>query len=124
MKNTFLLLGGLALLLSACDQPTVQSTSNREGAQSEIIRNLIAAVNAKDAEKYVEGFAEQVQIYVDTLLRIEGRNRLKDNRAKHFQQHPQVRSEIQHLVEIDNKVIMHDKVWFDTSDPIGKDIVE
>ena len=57
-------------------------------------------------------------------MKINGREDLKANRANHFKNHPHVRSEIQHLVEIDNKVIMHDKVWLDDSDTEGQNIVE
>ncbi len=94
------------------------------GEQSVIIKEMIDAVNEKDAEKYVHGFADHVQVYVDSEMKVDGRNNLVANRAKHFENHPNVRSEIQHLVEIDNKVILHDKVWLDNSDKDGRNIVE
>ncbi len=102
------------------------SESNYEvaGPQSKIIADMIESVNQKDAEKYVVGFAENVQVYVESELKVDGRSSLRSNRANHFTNHPNVRSEIQHLVEIDNKVILHDKVWLDNSDETGQNIVE
>ena len=85
---------------------------------------MIDAVNEKDAEKYVRGFADNVQVYVESEMKVNGRKNLINNRARHFENHPNVRSEIQHLVEIDNKVIMHDKVWLDKTDREGQNIVE
>ena len=111
------------VILSSC---TDVPKSNYEIAckQSEIIASMIDAVNEKDAEKYVTGFAEEVKVYVESDLKVNGWEDLKANRANHFKNHPKVRSEIQHLVEIDNKVILHDKVWLDESDKTGRDIVE
>ena len=94
------------------------------GEQSRTIEKMIAAVNEKDAEKYVAGFADNVQVFVESDLKVDGKENLTKNRAKHFEAHPNVRSEIQHLVEIDNKVIMHDKVWLAESDQEGQNIVE
>lgn len=94
------------------------------GEQSRIIKEMIDAVNNRDAEKYVEGFADEVKVFVASEMKVQGKQGLIDNRAKHFERHPHVRSEIQHLVEIDNKVIMHDKVWLNKSDELGQDIVE
>ena len=69
---------------------------------------MIEAVNEKDAEKYVAGFAENVQVFVESEIKVNGREDMKANRANHFKNHPDVRSEIQHLVEIDNRVVLHD----------------
>ena len=85
---------------------------------------MIAAVNEKDAEKYVAGFGDKVQVFVASEMKVDGRGNLMKNRASHFDSHPNVRSEIQHLVEIDNKVIMHDKVWLNEYDKVGQNIVE
>ena len=103
---------------------TVKHASTLEGPQSQIIRKMIEAVNKKDADQYVADFAETVQVYVDHNLKVDGRPALKANRRQHFANHPAVRSEIQYLLEIDNKVIMHDKVWLKDSDETGQDIVE
>lgn len=94
------------------------------GKQSQIIASMIEAVNEKNAEKYVKGFADNVKVFVESEMKVDGRENMKSNRANHFKNHPNVRSEIQHMVEIDNKVILHDKVWLDESDKIGQNIVE
>ncbi len=95
-----------------------------ESDQSKIIVQMIDAVNEKDAEKYVQGFASGVKVFVESEMKVNGREEMRNNRANHFKNHPDVRSEIQHLVEIDNRVILHDKVWLDKSDKIGQNIVE
>ncbi len=95
-----------------------------EGVQSQVIKKMIEAVNQKDADKYVKDFSEDVQVYVASELKLDGRDALQKNRARHFKNYPEVRSEIQYLLEIDNKVIMHDKVWLDNSGGEGRDIVE
>lgn len=111
------------MILVSCN-PAPKSSYEVKGAQSQFIVEMIDAVNEKDAGKYVSGFADSVKVYVESDLKVNGRNDLKANRANHFEAHPEVRSEIQHLVEIDNKVILHDKVWLDQSDEIGQNIVE
>ncbi|GAA0724770.1 hypothetical protein GCM10009430_29530 [Aquimarina litoralis] len=94
------------------------------GKNSKTIVSIIDAVNEKNAEKYVLGFDQNVKIFVESDIRIHGRENLKTNRENHFKNHPNVISEIQHLVEIDDKVILHDKVWLDESDKVGQNIVE
>lgn len=111
------------LLFLGCNT-TSKPSYEVNGAQSKIVVGVIEAVNEKNAEKYVSGFAENVQIFLDSELKIEGRENIKNNRAKHFNSHPDIRSEIQHIVEIDHKVILHDKVWLDASDQVGQNIVE
>ena len=69
------------------------------------------------------GFADSVQVSVEDELKVAGKEALIENQRTHFDNPPKVRSEIQHLVEIDNKVILHDKVWLDPSDGKGQDIV-
>ncbi|MEW7291245.1 nuclear transport factor 2 family protein [Aquimarina sp. 2304DJ70-9] len=93
------------------------------GEQSQVIKKMIKAVNEKDANTYVEGFADDVKVYVESQLKINGREALRKNRAAHFEKYPKVYSEIQYLIEIDNKVIMHDKVWLDNNSD-DQDIVE
>lgn len=123
MKNNTLILILASIFMMGCE---TQKNPKYEiaGEQSMIIKKMIDAVNEKDAEKYVKGFADNVQVFVESEMKVDGKESLTQNRAKHFESHPEVRSEIQHLVEIDNKVIMHDKVWLDTSDTVGKNIVE
>jgi len=123
MEKFNLLLIVIATILSSCSNTP---TSNYEiaGKQSQIIASMIDAVNEKNAEKYVIGFADNVKVFVESEMKVNGREDMKANRANHFKSHPNVRSQIQHLVEIDNKVILHDKVWLDESDKIGQNIVE
>ncbi|MCF6220079.1 MAG: nuclear transport factor 2 family protein [Robiginitomaculum sp.] len=123
MKKISLLIIMTLLIFVGC---TKQSAPNYsiEGSQSQAIKEMIDAVNEKNAEKYVEAFAENVQVFVGAEMKIEGRDALQANRANHFKNHPDIRSEIQHLVEVDNKVIMHDKLWLKKSDTKGSDLVE
>lgn len=123
MNRLNLLLIVIITILSSCNN---KPKSNYEiaGTQSKIIASMIDAVNEKNAEKYVLGFAENVKVFVESEMKVNGREDMKANRANHFKNHPNVRSEIQHLVEIDNKVILHDKIWLDESDKIGQNIVE
>ena len=99
-------------------------SAQEESQQLKVVRNMIAAVNQKNAAQYVEGFSDTIKIYVDNFLRVEGKIALQENRTKHFERYPETRSEIQHLVEIDRKVVMHDKVWLYHKDYEGQDIVE
>ena len=122
MKKLIQILILTSILVSGCEKQNPKYEI--KGKQSIIIKEMIDAVNEKNATAYVRNFADQVQVYVASDLKVDGKENLSNNRAKHFENHPNVRSEIQHLVEIDNKVIMHDKVWLDKSDKIGQDIVE
>lgn len=40
---------------------------------------MIKAVNEKDADKYVEQFADNVQVYVELVLKINGKEALTVN---------------------------------------------
>lgn len=117
-----LLMVSLTVLALSCSSGTGEKQGS--GVQSGIITEMIESVNEKNAEKYVSGFADNVEVYVDSELKVLGRTALMENRANHFKNHPNVFSEIQYLVEIDNKVIMHDKVWLDKSRDKASDIVE
>lgn len=123
MKEFNLLLIVIATIISSCSN-VPKSNFEIAGKQSQAIASMIDAVNEKNAEKYVIGFADNVKVYVESEMKVNGREDMKANRANHFKNHPNVRSQIQHLVEIDNKVILHDKVWLDESDKIGQNIVE
>jgi len=93
------------------------------GAKSQAIIDMISAVNKKDAVAYVNNFSDSVKVYVESELKVNGKYALRENRHAHFKKHPKVRSEVQHVVEIDDKVILHDKIWLDgKNDP--QDIVE
>ncbi|MEL6561971.1 MAG: nuclear transport factor 2 family protein [Bacteroidota bacterium] len=123
MKRMFAGLIGIVAMLQSCEN-TSKPNFEVAGRQSEIVVSLIEAVNEKDAGKYVASFAENVEIFIDSKMVISGREAIKVNRANHFENHPEIRSEIQYLVEIDNKVVLHDKVWLDEADVNGQNIVE
>lgn len=114
--------GMLVIIISSsgCHQPN----ETMEGTQSQMVREMIDAVNQKDAHAYVAHFSDTVKVFVEGDLKVNGKTALAMNRSQHFKSHPSVRSEIQYLVEIDNKVIMHDKVWLNSDEPIASDIVE
>ncbi|WP_282079304.1 nuclear transport factor 2 family protein [Aquimarina algiphila] len=112
------------LVLISCLGCTPKNNQLSDGEQSRVIKKMIEAVNDKNAEKYVNNFAEDVQVYVDGKQKIIGKKVLQENRAKHFKRYPKVSSKIEYLLEIDNKVIMHDKVWLDDVEGEGQDIVE
>ena len=123
MNKLTLTLSILGILFFGCN--TISKTNYEdEGVKSKIIVKMIDAVNEKNADNYVLGFADNVQVFVESDMKVNGKEALKTNRANHFKNHPNVRSEIQHLVEIDNKVILHDKLWLDESDETGHNIVE
>ena len=113
----------LTIVVSSCNNPKIPSYQIT-GEQSQIIADMIEAVNEKDAAKYVLGFADHVEVFVESDLKVSGVENLQKNRARHFLNHPDVRSEIQHILEIDHRVILHDKVWLDPTDQQGQDIVE
>ncbi|MBQ4803444.1 hypothetical protein J8L88_11340 [Aquimarina sp. MMG015] len=123
MKRVIQIIILISIFITGCETKQNQKYE-LSGKQSIIIKEMIDAVNKKNAKEYVKGFADKVQVYVESDLKVDGKENLINNRAIHFESHPNVRSEIQHLVEIDNKVIMHDKVWLDESDKIGQNIVE
>ncbi|WP_299249536.1 nuclear transport factor 2 family protein [uncultured Aquimarina sp.] len=92
-------------------------------------KNIVAAVNQKDAKLYIENFTKDVKIYMygedGTFdLKVDGIEALYKNRAAHLKKHPDVRNEIQHLAEIDNRLVMHDRVWLTPKHTTGSDIVE
>ncbi|MFD2561615.1 nuclear transport factor 2 family protein [Aquimarina rubra] len=122
MRKKILMIVLASILAIGCN--AVEKKYEIAGNQSKIIKEMIDAVNEKDPEKYVIGFADNVRVFVESDMKVDGKKNLMNNRSQHFENHPNVRSEIQHLVEIDNKVILHDKVWLDKADKTGQDIVE
>ena len=123
MKKIIPVLTLIAIFTIGCDSNN-KVKYEVSGEQSRVIKEMIDAVNEKNAKDYAIGFADEVQVFVESEMKVDGKENLIKNRAKHFENHPNVRSEIQHLVEIDNKVIMHDKVWLKESDKVGQNIVE
>ncbi len=98
-------------------------------SKSDRAKNIVKAVNQKDAKMYVDNFNENVKVYMygedgNFELKIDGIEALYKNRAEHLKNHPKVRNEIQHLAEIDNRLIMHDKVWLTPERKKGSSVVE
>ena len=103
--------------------------SAQEISKSDRAKRIVKAVNQKDAKMYVENFSENVKVYMygedgNFELKIDGIEALYKNRADHLENHPEVRNEIQHLAEIDNRLIMHDKVWLTPKRKKGSSVVE
>ena len=121
MKKLTFILG----LLGICASCSIERNANlNEGIQSEIIRNIIKSVNSGNADAYVEHLDEDFKAYLEGELKIDGKEAFRKNRANHLKRFPNIHSEIQHLVEIDNKVIMHDKLWLRGKDGKVNNIVE
>ena len=102
---------------------------SQELSKSERARSIVRAVNQKDAKLYVDNFTEDVKVYMygedgNFVLRVDGIEALHKNRAEHLKRHPDVRNEIQQLAEIDNRLIMHDKVWLTPDKKEGSSVVE
>ena len=57
-------------------------------------------------------------------VRLRGRDAVASNRKTHFRNFPTARNQVVHLVEIDNRVVMHDQVWLSADQPKPTDIVE
>ena len=58
----------ISFTLFGCNKQNLTNYSI-EGEQSKIIKEMIDAVNEKDAEKYVKGFAEKVQVFVESEMK-------------------------------------------------------
>lgn len=112
-----LLLGGFLVA------STVAAESGR--SRLDAARNIVAAVNAKDAVLYTRDLAEDVVVAMyDGDIRLRGRAAVQANREEHFRRHPEARNELVHLVEIDHRVVMHDQVWLSPEQKQAADIVE
>ncbi len=103
--------------------------ASQEVSKSDRARSIVDAVNKKDPEQYVENFSDDVKVYMyeedgSFVLRVDGKEALYANRAAHLKNHPAVRNEIQHLAEIDNRLVMHDIVWLSPERKEGNSIVE
>lgn len=104
----------LAVLLSALSSSAALSAEPSQNPRSltDSVKLIIEAVNRKDPDQYVSVFDEAVVIRMHQgSTRIAGRDALRRNRSQHFARFPAAHSEIQHIVEIDAKVVLHDKVW-------------
>ncbi len=115
------LLYGLAtlVLVSACASPRTESP------KLDAARNIISAVNAKDSDQYVRDLGADIVVAMyDGEVRLRGREAVRENRGRHFRNHPEARNELVHLIEIDNRVVMHDRVWLSADQAEPADIVE
>lgn len=118
---------GLAVLLSALSSSAAFSAELSPDPRSltDSVKLVIEAVNRKDADQYVSVFDDGVVIKMHQgATRIAGREALRKNRAQHFARFPAAYSEIQHIVEIDAKVVLHDKVWLHGQKTDPANIVE
>jgi len=94
-------------------------------AKLEAAKNIVDAVNAKSSDQYVRDLSPDVIVSMyggEVILR--GVDAVEANRADHFQKHPEARNELVHLVEVDNRVVMHDQVWLSPEQEQPADIVE
>lgn len=122
MKRLLLLTVVLTLLI-----PTL--VFSQEVSKSDRAKSIVRAVNQKDAKMYVSNFSDDVKVYMDNEngtfeLKVDGIEDLFKNREQHLSNHPEVRNQIQHLAEIDNRLIMHDKVWLTEDKNEGSSVVE
>ena len=107
------------LVLNGCASTRVESP------KLDAARNIIFSVNAKDSDQYVRDLSEDVVVTMyDGEVRLRGREAVRENRRAHFRNHPDARNKLVHLVEIDNRVVMHDKVWLHSDQAEPADIVE
>lgn len=104
---------------------TADAQNRRAEKRMEAVRGIVAAVNARDADAYVADFAPDaiVRLY-EGDVRVRGRRAMRENRLQHFERYPHVRNEVQHVVAIDDRVIMHDRVWLDGRTSQPSDVVE
>ncbi|MBS9460921.1 hypothetical protein KIM67_00760 [Flagellimonas sp. 389] len=103
--------------------------ASQEVSKSDRAKSIVDAVNKKNPKQYVENFSDSVKVYMyeedgSFVLRVDGKKALFKNREAHLKNHPQVRNEIQHLAEIDNRLIMHDIVWLAPKIKEGSSVVE
>jgi len=113
----------LLMLLIGCAPKDVNQLP--ESSRLDSARNIVEAVNAKESEQYVRDLHEDVIVTMyDGEIRLRGRQAIQANRENHFLTYPNARNELVHLVEIDNRVVMHDKVWLKGNELQPADIVE
>lgn len=117
---------GLGLCLAACAHKASTPVSFSGTPQLEAAANIVDAVNNKDAAQYIRNLHPDVVVKMyEGPVRLTGVEAVRENRALHFSSHPKAYNELIHLVEIDNRVIMHDIVWLDgQTDLDGSHIVE
>ncbi|MEO1078279.1 MAG: nuclear transport factor 2 family protein [Pseudomonadota bacterium] len=115
----------LAVLVLGCSLALHAGAAESGRSRLDAASNIVAAVNAKDAVLYTRDLAEDVVVAMyDGDIRLRGRAAVRANREEHFRRHPAVRNELVHLVEIDDRVVMHDRVWLTPEQEQAADIVE
>ena len=115
----------LLVAAAACLLLPLSATAEMQSARLDAARNIVAAVNAKDAAMYARDLAADVVVTMyDGETRLRGRAEVEANRTEHFRRHPDARNELVHLVEIDDRVVMHDRVWLTPGQEEAADIVE
>ena len=113
----------LIIWLIGCAPKDINQLS--ESPKLDAARNIVEAVNAKESEQYVRDLHEDVIVTMyDGEIRLRGKHAIQANRENHFQIFPNARNELVHLIEIDNRVVMHDKVWLNGNESQPSDIVE
>ena len=74
--------------------------------------NIVNAVNNKDVSQYAKDLHTDVIVKMyDGEIRLKGRAAVIENRKRHFESNSNAKNLLIHLVEIDDRVIMHDQVW-------------
>ncbi|MFK7828759.1 MAG: nuclear transport factor 2 family protein [Congregibacter sp.] len=102
-----------------------QSSLSGLSEQLDAARNIVSAVNAKDSNQYVQDLDPDVVVRMyDGAVRLRGKAAIRKNRAQHFLSHPEARNVLIHLVEVDNRVVMHDQIWLTRDQSEPADIVE
>ncbi|MEL6688219.1 MAG: nuclear transport factor 2 family protein [Pseudomonadota bacterium] len=121
-----LLLSGLSLMIVACSNAVAASQVPTDTPQLRAAANIVDAVNNKDAQQYIRDLHPEVIVKMyDGDIRLSGVEAVLDNRTQHFLSHPEAHNALIHLVEIDNRVVMHDMVWLNgKTDGDGSNIVE
>ena len=130
MRQSILALTATLALLSGCNQ-SAPLAADPEPVRAELTKrmaaasNIVDAVNAKDAQLYGRDLAPRVRVVMyNGEMVLEGRESLIQNRASHFANYPDARNELIHLVEIDDRVIMNDRVWLSSDQTKPAEIVE
>ncbi|WP_395342293.1 nuclear transport factor 2 family protein [Ningiella sp. W23] len=119
MQKSKLIILFLALFIS------ISCLSREFSARELAAKNIVDAVNAKDSEMYVKDLADDVVVTMyNGKVILEGLKAVKENRTKHFDLYPDARNELVHIVQIDDRVVMHDLVWLSQEQSEPADIVE
>ena len=112
----------VAAVLAACAR---YGEGADPSARLEVIRDFIEAVNTRDADRYVANFADTVVLKLyDGTIRAVGRDAVRTNRTLHFERFPDIQAEVRHVVEVGDRVVLHDEVWLHGRGGASTQIVE